>query len=1010
MRNLKKVLGLVLCLAMMLSIMVVGAGAVFADQKDIDTKHQEAVDACASLNIITGFANGKFVPNDNVTREQTCKMICVLLNGGKDPVLGAGSSSFSDVANDRWSCPYIESCVSQDIVVGVGGGKFAPAGKVTGSQLAKMLLVALGFSPDHQKYAGSAWEVNVNTDASARGFYKDLEDINPSQPLTREHAAQMIWNALQAYEVEYKTTLTTDKNGQLTSQITVQDKVVGSNNDKITLLRDKYDAWTDVGTLTNVKSNVITLTMNDADKATSDLVTNNGSIDFSKVDKDYSALIGQKIKVLFKNGKTNDVIGVYATSDNNIYKTQMNNVELDGQKIKFDGTSYSVDNTKKIALTFIGVDETKTETVGIEYFDQDGTLNADKSNGVTSLSEVTFVDTDDNNKIDTALVIEKVAAEVTNVASDKITFNGKTYKYADEEIDKNIAQDDWAVMSANLYKDCKTIVKADVVTAVADGQKDKTSNSQKDSSNTTGAYVQYKIDGTWYNVSKTVKDDASISTGDTVKAYVVNGVAVKIKTDDGNLGIPSNIAVAVGVSNGTNNSLTGDQVRVRYFDGTLKTLTMSDKSETPTQGVAYKITGPDDNAKLEPLTKDKEYNGYKAIVVAKSDKVTADPSSGKIGGTKVDDNAVIILYTVNGRSKIITGKQFNAMDTNDAKLGDRESYAVFAKKSNGLNRVQMAAIQVSKTDVSGNSSDNYGYIVSTPYENNGDLYFTIWDGSKNVDVIEENASTSTSRTKGSLIGYSSIDSNKKISDITYYGNITSATDSTTNGTAKFVTVPKSDAMNDKDTYIGGNESTDTKYITVNDRKFKITADTVVLRVDSDADEDADIGQAYTYGTTTMTKAQKKSSNPDVYTENVMFVMNEKTDANDDNTEIAVLVIDSTGAFKGHKIADSTPSTPSTPSSGTYAPNADTTVKVADSAIVTGAAATYNSKDGKMTVQLSVAKEYNKKVDTEITVTVNGVDKTATIGELTNNKVQVTVECDKGDKVVVNVGSGAFTKG
>ena len=241
MRNLKKVLGLVLCLAMMLSIMVVGAGAAFADQDQIDTKHTEAVDMCSALNIITGFENGKFMPNDNVTREQTAKMICVLLNGGKDPVLGAGSSSFSDVANDRWSCPYIESCVSQDIVVGVGGGKFAPAGKVTGSQLAKMLLVALGFSPDHQKYAGSAWEVNVNTDASARGFYKDLEDINPSEPLTREHAAQMIWNALNAYEVEYKSVLSTDANGQLTSKTTVQDKVVGDNNDKITLLQDKYE-------------------------------------------------------------------------------------------------------------------------------------------------------------------------------------------------------------------------------------------------------------------------------------------------------------------------------------------------------------------------------------------------------------------------------------------------------------------------------------------------------------------------------------------------------------------------------------------------------------------------------------------------------------------------------------------------------------------------------------------------------------------------------------------------
>ena len=79
---------MVLCLAMMLSIMVVGAGAAFADQSDIDTKHTEAVDMCVALNIITGFENGKFMPNDNVTREQMAKMICVLDNGGKDPSAG----------------------------------------------------------------------------------------------------------------------------------------------------------------------------------------------------------------------------------------------------------------------------------------------------------------------------------------------------------------------------------------------------------------------------------------------------------------------------------------------------------------------------------------------------------------------------------------------------------------------------------------------------------------------------------------------------------------------------------------------------------------------------------------------------------------------------------------------------------------------------------------------------------------------------------------------------------
>ena len=75
----------------------------------------------------------------------------------------------------------------------------------------------------------------------------------------------------------------------------------------------------------------------------------------------------------------------------------------------------------------------------------------------------------------------------------------------------------------------------------------------------------------------------------------------------------------------------------------------------------------------------------------------------------------------------------------------------------------------------------------------------------------------------------------------------------------------------------------------------------------------------------MTKAQKVDA--DHYTENVMFVMDEKVDANDDDKEIAVLVIDSTGAFKGHKVADTNNGT--TVTDGTYV-SGDATVKAADS--------------------------------------------------------------------------------
>ena len=36
------------------------------------------------------------------------------------------------------------------------------------------------------------------------------------------------------------------------------------------------------------------------------------SVSFTKVSEDYTALLGQKVKVMFKDGKTNNVLGVYA--------------------------------------------------------------------------------------------------------------------------------------------------------------------------------------------------------------------------------------------------------------------------------------------------------------------------------------------------------------------------------------------------------------------------------------------------------------------------------------------------------------------------------------------------------------------------------------------------------------------------------------------------------------------------------------------------------------------------
>ena len=90
MRNLKRALSLALAFVMVMSMMVVGAGAVsigdFSDADEI--VNQEAVTVLATLNVITGKDDGTYDPTGTITRAEMATIICRVLNGGSDPVLG----------------------------------------------------------------------------------------------------------------------------------------------------------------------------------------------------------------------------------------------------------------------------------------------------------------------------------------------------------------------------------------------------------------------------------------------------------------------------------------------------------------------------------------------------------------------------------------------------------------------------------------------------------------------------------------------------------------------------------------------------------------------------------------------------------------------------------------------------------------------------------------------------------------------------------------------------------
>ena len=249
MKNLKKVLSLVLAATMATSLMSTAAFAkdTYADADKVN--FNEAVDVMSAIGVFQG-NNGQFNPQGDLTRESAAKIITYMLMGKENAdQLKAGSAPYSDVAADRWSAGAISYCTAQGIIAG-SNGKFMPTEKVTGVQFAKMLLVALGYDAKIEKMVGPSWAIYTSTLAVSANLNEDMEGVLLSAPLTREQAAMMAFNTLKADTVKYANKGTEIKLADGTTVMmgaTPAEKVVagpeyitGSNQDANQQFVEKY--------------------------------------------------------------------------------------------------------------------------------------------------------------------------------------------------------------------------------------------------------------------------------------------------------------------------------------------------------------------------------------------------------------------------------------------------------------------------------------------------------------------------------------------------------------------------------------------------------------------------------------------------------------------------------------------------------------------------------------------------------------------------------------------------
>ena len=748
------------------------AGAAFTDQADIKDANTEAVDTLVALGVINGYTDGSFKPNGTVTRAEMAKMIYTIRSGGNsDASAYSGiSTSFTDV-NGHWAAGYIKYCQTMGIIAGRNAKTFDPNGKVTVAETAKMALVTMGYKADKSNLTGAAWMVNTINLANDNELLTDVSGaVNVAA--SRQEAAQILYNMLDAdvqswstdkldYEKESETvsgsTLVVDKDGKTTVNAYTTTQYVDVGKKYLGLSKPE-------GTLTSVKK--------EDGKDTYKIVV--GGVSYSKVAANYIDLLGEDVKVMIKDGKTDKVYGVYKTDKNTVVSALLDDVDdinsPNAGKLKIDGTSYKTNTADANNLPVLVTPDMSALTINKVA----ATVKTAKE--AYPYYTVKFVDNNDDDKLDYAIATPYAVAQVDYLTTSKLTLSAKgntvlgtlTYDLKDDDITlyNGAAEDDYAVVVESKYTvdDTTVVTKAETVSGAA--------------ARTKGSISDVYVGGNWYTVvgygqSHNGYDNIKINDEydfASVGSFIFAGEKTKGNISASNvLYVEKCGALKSGVADGV-------EAKAYFADGTSKTITVTELTKYDDQGNSkdYDIVAADpasdeitNDAAATEIAKSKLYtysekNGeysldpISANNIGSYDNYTTEPNSQiKDGKTAANvrfaDDGVIFVNDKDG-VKVVSGKTVTNWKTITATTVEG-----LYDKSNGTKYIAIGAIDLGKNASAKTDTRVYGYVtgaISTGTEDNTDyLYFNLYTANGEMEVKVEDNSKSRKITRESFIAF-----------------------------------------------------------------------------------------------------------------------------------------------------------------------------------------------------------------------------------------------------------------
>lgn len=328
---------IILMIALMLALSAGSAHAVeFSDIKD--TKYEEAVEFLSAYGIINGYPDGTFKPDQPITRGEVSKIATYMLGYGD--FAQNMQSNYADM-DGHWATQYVDIANAFDIVQGYLDGSFGPDNNITYSEAVTMVVRTLGYTdaslPGSWPYdyfvkagdLGIVHDIPISAEDATRGdmalmvyrtIFQEKGSVNNNTGLWESKKTTLLSNLGYKKQTQITRGIIADATlfPQLSDYLYHSGELYYDKNDQIVYFKN-IGTKEFYGIIKAITGNVIILEDSNGNRKPFDAT--GADVTMNNAPASISALINANAKVVYEevNGNGVSVKGVVATKVTRIF-------------------------------------------------------------------------------------------------------------------------------------------------------------------------------------------------------------------------------------------------------------------------------------------------------------------------------------------------------------------------------------------------------------------------------------------------------------------------------------------------------------------------------------------------------------------------------------------------------------------------------------------------------------------------------------------------------------------